>query len=116
MHSFRGKVDFSHLSNTGNFVALSHLLRPPPSWPRPTIVSQSPSKHLHANRSLSHANRVSGRAFPARRVKTSAEIAQILGLTKRTVDFHIDSARIKLGATTRTQAAIKATAGRLIEP
>ncbi len=28
MHSFRGKVDFSHLSNTGNFVALSHLLRP----------------------------------------------------------------------------------------
>jgi DNA-binding NarL/FixJ family response regulator len=50
------------------------------------------------------------------RGKTSAEIAQILGLTKRTVDFHIDSARIKLGATTRTQAAIKATAGRLIEP
>jgi predicted transcriptional regulator len=75
-----------------------------------------PVKRLHANPSLSHANRVSGRAFPARRVKTSAEIAQILGLTKRTVDFHIDNARIKLGATTRTQAAIKATAGRLIEP
>src|SRR6204780_5036718 len=42
------------------------------------------------------------------RGKTSAEIAQILGLTKRTVDFHTDNARAKLGAATRTQAAIKA--------
>jgi DNA-binding response OmpR family regulator len=50
------------------------------------------------------------------RGKTSAETAQILGLSKRTVDFHIDNARIKLGATTRTQAAIKAATGRLIEP
>jgi DNA-binding response OmpR family regulator len=50
------------------------------------------------------------------RGKTSAEIAQILGLTKRTVDFHIDSARTKLGAVTRTQAVVKAASGRLIEP
>jgi DNA-binding response OmpR family regulator len=50
------------------------------------------------------------------RGKTSAEIAQIIGLTKRTVDFHIDNARIKLGVATRIQAAIKATNGRLIEP
>jgi DNA-binding response OmpR family regulator len=50
------------------------------------------------------------------RGKTSAEIAQILGLTKRTVDFHIDNARTKLGATTRTQAVIKAATGRLIDP
>ena len=35
------------------------------------------------------------------RGKTSAEIAQIIGLTKRTVDFHIDNARGKLGAATR---------------
>jgi len=40
------------------------------------------------------------------RGKTSAEIAKILGLTKRT----------KLGAATRTQAVIKAATGRLIEP
>ena len=52
----------------------------------------------------------------AARGKTSAEIAMILGLSKRTVDFHIDNARIKLGATTRIEAAIKATAGRLIHP
>jgi DNA-binding NarL/FixJ family response regulator len=50
------------------------------------------------------------------RGKTSIEIAQILGLTKRTVDFHTDNARAKLGAATRTEAAIKAATGRLIEP
>jgi DNA-binding response OmpR family regulator len=52
----------------------------------------------------------------AARGKTSAEIAQILGLSKRTVDFHIDNARAKLGAATRVEAAIKAATGRLIEP
>ncbi|MFV1050359.1 LuxR C-terminal-related transcriptional regulator, partial [Klebsiella pneumoniae] len=31
------------------------------------------------------------------RGKTSGEIATILGLSKRTVDFHIDNARQKLG-------------------
>ncbi len=50
------------------------------------------------------------------RGKTSVEIAQIIGLTKRTVDFHIDNARAKLGASTRTEAVIKASTGRLIEP
>ena len=50
------------------------------------------------------------------RGKTSAEIAQILGLAKRTVDFHIDNARVKLGVSTRVQAAIKAATARLIEP
>jgi DNA-binding response OmpR family regulator len=52
----------------------------------------------------------------AARGKTSAEIAQILGLSKRTVDFHIDNARVKLGAATRVEAAIKAVTGRLIDP
>ncbi len=52
----------------------------------------------------------------AARGKTSAEIAAILGLTKRTVDFHIDNAREKLGVSTRVQAAVKAVTGRLIEP
>ena len=52
----------------------------------------------------------------AARGKTSSDIAQILGLTKRTVDFHIDNARIKLCANTRMHAAVKAVAGQLIEP
>ncbi len=52
----------------------------------------------------------------AARGKTSAEIAQLIGLSKRTVDFHIENAREKLGVSTRIQAAVKATTGRLIEP
>jgi len=48
--------------------------------------------------------------------KTSAEIAAILGMTKRTVDFHLDNARVKLKAVTRTQAATKAAIGKLIDP
>ena len=50
------------------------------------------------------------------RGRTSAEIAKILGLTKRTVDFHIDNARIKLGAQNRAQAVLKASKLRLIKP
>jgi len=52
----------------------------------------------------------------AARGKTSAEIASILGLSKRTVDFHLDNARAKINAATRTEAVIKAATGRLIEP
>ncbi|MFY9894658.1 MAG: response regulator transcription factor [Xanthobacteraceae bacterium] len=48
--------------------------------------------------------------------KTSAEIARKLRLSKRTVDFHVDNARIKLGAATRTEAAIKAVSSGLIKP
>jgi DNA-binding NarL/FixJ family response regulator len=50
------------------------------------------------------------------RGKTSDEIALILGLSKRTVDFHVDNARAKLGVATRIQAVVKAVAGKLIEP
>lgn len=50
------------------------------------------------------------------RGKKSLEIARKLRLSKRTVDFHIDNARIKLRAATRTEAAIKAVASGLIEP
>lgn len=52
----------------------------------------------------------------AARGKTSAEIALILGLSKRTVDFHLDNARSKLGVATRTQAVMKAATAQLIEP
>jgi DNA-binding response OmpR family regulator len=52
----------------------------------------------------------------AARGKTSADIAQLIGLSKRTVDFHIENARDKLGVSTRIQAAVKAATGGLIEP
>jgi DNA-binding response OmpR family regulator len=52
----------------------------------------------------------------AARGKTFNEIGDILGLSRRTVEFHLDNARRKLGVPTRTQALIKATVGQLIEP
>jgi DNA-binding NarL/FixJ family response regulator len=51
----------------------------------------------------------------AARGKTFWEIGEILGLSKRTVEFHLENARRKLGVATRTQALIKAAAGHLIE-
>jgi DNA-binding NarL/FixJ family response regulator len=51
----------------------------------------------------------------AARGKTSAEIARKLRLSKRTVDFHVDNARIKLGGATRTEAVIKAASRGLIK-
>jgi DNA-binding NarL/FixJ family response regulator len=50
------------------------------------------------------------------RGKTSIEIAQILGIIKRNVDFHIETACRRLNVSTRIQAAVKATSGGLIEP
>lgn len=52
----------------------------------------------------------------AARGKTFGEIGEILGLSKRTVEFHLENARRKLGVATRTQALIKAAAGHLIHP
>jgi len=52
----------------------------------------------------------------AARGKTFTEIGEILGLSRRTVEFHLDSARRKLGVPTRTQALVKAAIGQLIEP
>jgi len=40
--------------------------------------------------------------------KTSSEIALFLGLTKRTINFHVAKATLKLNSTNKTQAALKA--------
>ncbi|MDA8415770.1 MAG: response regulator transcription factor [Betaproteobacteria bacterium] len=50
------------------------------------------------------------------RGKTSLEISLILGLSKRTVDFHMDNARNKLGVATRIEAVIRASHLGLINP
>jgi DNA-binding response OmpR family regulator len=52
----------------------------------------------------------------AARGKTSAEIAYILGLSKRTIDFYMETAKTKLGASSRAEAVTKALSGRLIAP
>jgi DNA-binding NarL/FixJ family response regulator len=50
------------------------------------------------------------------RGKTSPEIATILSISKRTVNFHIENACRKLNVSTRTEAVVKAASGRLIDP
>jgi DNA-binding NarL/FixJ family response regulator len=52
----------------------------------------------------------------AARGKSSSEIAQIIGTSKRNVDFHIETACRKLSVATRVQAAVKAASGGLIDP
>lgn len=42
--------------------------------------------------------------------KTSFEISLILAISERTVNFHINNAILKLGASNKTQAAVKAAA------
>jgi DNA-binding response OmpR family regulator len=52
----------------------------------------------------------------AARGKTSAEISIILDLSKRTIDYHFDNARIKLDAVSRIDTVVRAAAARLIDP
>jgi len=50
------------------------------------------------------------------RGKSSAEIAVILEVTERTVNFHIDNVIRKMGVASRVQAAVKATMLGLLSP
>jgi LuxR family transcriptional regulator len=40
--------------------------------------------------------------------KTAGEISQILGITERTVNFHVNNAMAKLGTTNKLAAALRA--------
>lgn len=48
--------------------------------------------------------------------KTGWEIAQILKLTERTVTYHVENAKTKLGASSRSQAVVVAMSLGLIQP
>jgi|tagenome__1003787_1003787.scaffolds.fasta_scaffold20781069_2 DNA-binding CsgD family transcriptional regulator len=48
--------------------------------------------------------------------KTAWEASVILGISERTVRFHLNAAREKLNCTTTTQAVAKAVAHKLIDP
>src|SRR5262249_33973923 len=50
------------------------------------------------------------------RGKTSIDVGDLIGRSRRTVVFHPTTARIKPGAAPRTEAAIKAPIGKPIEP
>jgi DNA-binding NarL/FixJ family response regulator len=75
-----------------------------------------PIRIKHASNLVRLSDRESEILTLVARGLTSAEIAEQMSLSKRTVDFHIDNARAKLGAETRTEAAIKAATSGLIKP
>ena len=50
------------------------------------------------------------------RGKSSADIAVLMSLSERTINFHIENASAKLGVATRIQAAVKASLLGLIKP
>jgi LuxR family transcriptional regulator, quorum-sensing system regulator BjaR1 len=50
------------------------------------------------------------------RGKSAWEIAQILQITKRTVDEHVQAACRRLGAANRTHAVVLAILANVIEP
>ena len=52
----------------------------------------------------------------AARGKTFVEVAEIMRISRRTVEFHLDNARNKLGVGSRIEAAVKAAVLRLIVP
>jgi len=52
----------------------------------------------------------------AARGKTRDEISEIMKVAKRTVEFHLDNARAKLGVASRVEAAVKAAVLGLIDP
>ncbi len=52
----------------------------------------------------------------AARGKSSADAAVILGISERTVNFHLDNAMRKMGVATRVQAAVKCAMLGLIKP
>lgn len=92
-------IDFDALETT---IRARTKLGPPSSKPRTVDVS------------LNH-RQIEALTWVARG-RTSVEIAAILGLAKRTVDFHLDTARKALGVATRAEAVLKASQSRLIKP
>jgi DNA-binding NarL/FixJ family response regulator len=52
----------------------------------------------------------------ASRGKSSADVAVILGISERTVNFHLDNAMRKVGVATRVQAAVKCAMLGIIKP
>jgi DNA-binding CsgD family transcriptional regulator len=67
-----------------------------------------------SRRELSLSDREAETLTWSARGKTSDEIAQIIGVSRRTVDFHLDNARSKLGVATRIEAVANAVAAKLI--
>jgi DNA-binding CsgD family transcriptional regulator len=80
--------------------------------------------HVHARRKLESRVEIGRLHLSPREIsclqwlafgKTMWDIGEILGISRRTVVFHLENARFKLNAVTLPQAVAHALARRLIE-
>ncbi|TIL82285.1 MAG: LuxR family transcriptional regulator, partial [Mesorhizobium sp.] len=124
----RGGLTMSLHDHRGRFAALtlaSDQSRPPllRSLTRYEKALQlvAISFHMHARRRLAEDRVVDGitltpREFEslkwAARGKSAWDISQILGVSKRTVTFHLENAKAKLGVRTINQGVARLTASR----
>jgi DNA-binding CsgD family transcriptional regulator len=88
---------------------------------RPTLQLMAVFVHLHARRILFAGRVVAGVRLSRReleclrwaaRGKSAWEIGRILGIARRTVSFHLDNAKAKLGVRTICQAVARIAADR----
>jgi DNA-binding CsgD family transcriptional regulator len=111
----------------GNEAAGLQILLQQSSQPSPNLV---PELRILASYFHSHVLRMNGQDVDKNMLmsakeldclkwtasgKTAWEASVILGITERTVRFHLNAAREKLNCTTTTQAVAKAIASHLID-
>ncbi len=84
------------------------------------VLQRGPTHGTGANLNLGGSLRLTEREREivtwVSRGKSSADIAQILGIAERTVNFHIEKVMRKLNVATRTQAAIACVRRGLLGP
>jgi DNA-binding NarL/FixJ family response regulator len=84
------------------------------------VLQRAPTHTTGANLNLGGSPRLTGREREivtwVSSGKSSADIAQILGIAERTVNFHIEKVMRKLNVATRTQAAVACVRRGLLDP
>jgi DNA-binding NarL/FixJ family response regulator len=84
------------------------------------VLQRAPTHTTGANFNLGGSPRLTGREREivtwVSSGKSSADIAQILGIAERTVNFHIEKVMRKLNVATRTQAAVACVRRGLLDP
>ncbi|MCR6632920.1 MAG: LuxR family transcriptional regulator [Magnetospirillum sp.] len=114
----------------GGFAMLSmvvddpSLFQPNGARRRQTLHLMAMHFHLSCERALGAASQPAVQLTPREREvllwtakgKTGWEISQLLRLAERTVTFHMENARAKLGASSRSHAVVKAVTLGLIDP
>jgi DNA-binding CsgD family transcriptional regulator len=118
-------------SPQGELGILSFSINAPPAQARSIAKTSVPHVQLLANHLQQAVRRISGLLEEpgpelterereclswAADGKTSGEIAQILSITERTVNFHLNNLAQKMGVTSRQHAVGRAAMRRLIQP